>query len=440
MQTISPLDNRYAEAVTSLREIFSIERYTKICALIELKWLWTLNNIGIGDRIDSSVWNSIFNDLANTNVNELYKQVLEIEKQVNHDIKAVEIYINRIVSERFDNLITTHVHFGLTSEDITNLAYAQMVKKAHAVLRDALNDIALLLKEREHIWGRKPMLARTHGQTASPTTLGKEFGVFRYRLDQQMVWTPNITVKFGGATGNYNAMHIAYPKIDWPKHCKEFVNSFGFDYEQVTTQVSSHDWLADLFHHYLRINNIFIDMSQDIWQYMMLGYISLKTDRVGSSTMPHKVNPIEFEKAEGNLQLANAIQTFFADKLTKSRLQRDLSGSTVKRNLGIAFGYNLVGYKAIISGLKKIVSNDVVMQIDLESHREVITEAIQSILRVCGVQDAYDLTKRYSSPLDITGICDELLHREYPPQIIEKLSSIKSINYIGYAAELTDCE
>ena len=443
LNALCPLDGRYAHKLENLAKCFSEARYYKACVLVELKWLRRLSSMESIPECPSMMphhWQSLFDWADNMAIGDI-EDIKVFEGVTKHDVKAVENFVRAALDERLGfKKHTTFIHFGLTSEDVTNIAYAQMMKDAKDIIDGSLNNIILKLRKFSKEHSEVTMLARTHGQAASPTTLGKEFSIYYHRLDKQYsdFWSMKASAKMNGATGNYNALYAAYPNVDWREVCCGFINAMGLQESKYTNQVEPHDWIAEWFHSMIRMNNILIDFCQDVWQYMSLGYLTLETDRVGSSTMPHKINPIEFENAEGNLQLANSIMTFLADKMTKSRMQRDLSGSTVKRNLGLAFGYSQMGYLSVLSGLNKIVSNQGRMTKDLFDHPEVITEAVQTILRKNGMVGAYDLVKKYSNPFDRTEFFKMIFALPIPMEVKDELMLLNPENYSGLAAQLAE--
>ena len=365
-------------------------------------------------------------------------------KKTNHDVKAVEYYL-RDKLEAFKPLrpITSFIHFACTSEDINNLAYAFMVKEALAqVIQPTLAEIVggITLLGKQH--GEVAMLGRTHGQPATPTTLGKELINFSARLKRplQQMAEVLISAKCNGAVGNYNAHIIAYPKVDWRKHCSRFITKLGLSFSAYTTQIEPHDGLAEVSHLMIRINNILLDYTRDIWSYISLGYFKQKTVKgeVGSSTMPHKVNPIDFENAEGNLGLSSTLFDHFANKLTQSRLQRDLSDSTVLRNLGVAFAYALIAYQAIAKGNEKLEINPSALKADLDNKWEVVTEAIQMVMRRHQIPHAYEALRDFARGQEIN---QENLHAfienlELPTDAKADLLALTPNAYTGLASAL----
>ena len=347
---ISPLDSRYANKIPDIRNAFSEHALIKTRFIIEINWILYLCN----------KYPKYFNKLNKTSINKIIKfrdsfndksvlKIKKIEKTTNHDIKAIEYYIRDFLKEDKSLLKLTHlIHFGLTSEDVNSLSYALMIKNGLNIYFDEVKGFNKTLNTLTRKWKNIPFLSRTHGQAASPSTIGKEIKVFSSRIDRELRIIKNITplAKFSGATGNYHTFHIANDKINWPSFNKSFIQSFGVKQNPVTTQIEPHDWIAESMQSVSRINNICIDLCQDIWIYISNDIFALKLNKneVGSSTMPHKVNPIDFENAEGNFGISNSLNDFFVNKLTKSRLQRDLSDSTVLRNIGLSFGYSFACY------------------------------------------------------------------------------------------------
>lgn len=391
MDPLSPLDGRYAPLCKELSECIGNDAMTYLMYSAEVEWLCYLT------KILPSMTPLESESLLRLEPPTIAEEIRKIERETGHEVKAVEYYLKRRLKQSTNRRQYVElVHFGLTSEDITNVAYATAIKRSIRILEGTLLKLTESLSAKALAQANTAMLARTHGQPASPTTLGKEIRNFERRLTSQLghLKSIDIIVKLNGATGNYNALYAAYPDIDWVNVCKNFVRGVtGFRSNLNTTQVEPSDWLAAILQALIRINNILIDLSYDMWQYISYGYFKLNTKRVGSSTMPHKVNPIEFENAEGNFGIANSLLTYMASKLPVSRLQRDLSGSTVKRNLGVAFGHCLVGYKSVLSGLEKLEADKIAISCDLSGHPEVLAEAYQTVLRKYGVEDAYETVR-----------------------------------------------
>ncbi len=437
---LTPLDGRYQSKTQDLRSFFSEYALIRYRIWVEIEYFLALSDTlpQLQNKIDSATKGQL-RDLYRTLTPEEAAKVKEIESVTNHDVKAVEYYIK----EAFDALNLSwakeFVHFGLTSQDINNTAFPMMLRGAlKEVFEPALSRVLELLRKYTHEWAEIPMLARTHGQPASPTRLGKEFGVYVYRLEEQLKLYHAIPfgAKFGGATGNFNAHHVAYPEIDWKQFGNHFVASLGLEREQITTQISNYDHLAALLESIARINTILVDLARDVWMYISMGYFKqrIKAGEVGSSAMPHKVNPIDFENAEGNLMLSSSIALFLASKLPISRLQRDLTDSTVIRNEGLPLGYTLIALKSLEKGLGKILLNEDAIAHDLQSNYEVVAEALQTILRREGYPNPYETLKQ----LTRTGeaMTAESIHRfidtlDVAPSIKEEMRAISPQTYVG---------
>ncbi|MBA3536901.1 MAG: adenylosuccinate lyase [Tatlockia sp.] len=446
LNAISPIDGRYLKKTSALSPYFSEFALIYYRLMVEIRWLESLGankNIKEVAEFDKEAKAYLADVLVNFDEEEAEK-VKNYEKQTNHDVKAVEYYLKDKLDE-FEGLrkYTGFIHFACTSEDINNVAYALMIKEALAqiiqpTLAEIIGSITMLGKQH----GDVAMLARTHGQPATPTTIGKELVNFVARLKrpQQQLAEVLIPAKCNGAVGNYNAHLIAYPHVDWRKHCANFVSSLGLSFSAYTTQIEPHDGIAEVAHIMIRINNILIDYTRDIWTYISLNYFKQKTiaDEVGSSTMPHKVNPIDFENAEGNLGLANALFDHFANKLPQSRMQRDLSDSTVLRNIGVAFAYTLIAYQAIAKGNDKLQINHRALKHDLNVNWEVLAEAIQTVMR------RYELPNAYEQLKDLTrgqGIDSDSLKKfihslDLPEDVKERLMDLTPEKYTGLATQL----
>lgn len=441
LNAISPIDGRYRNKVNELATYFSEEALIKYRVLVEVEYFIALCELPLPQL--SSVDVSRFDDLRTiyqnfTNENAL--AIKAIEKVTNHDVKAVEYFLK----EQFDALglsaYKEFIHFGLTSQDINNTAIPLSIKDAmNAVYVPEyfilLNKLKALAKE----WANIPMLARTHGQPASPTRLGKEIEVFVVRLEEQFNLLNDVpsAAKFGGATGNFNAHNVAYPNVDWKSFGSRFVQEkLGLHHSFPTTQIEHYDHMAALFDGLKRINTIIIDLNRDIWTYVSMDYFKqkIKEGEVGSSAMPHKVNPIDFENSEGNLGLANAIFEHLSAKLPISRLQRDLTDSTVLRNVGVPFGHTLIGFKSTLNGLEKLLLNEVKFAEDLENNWAVVAEAIQTILRREGYKNPYEALKgltRTNEKINQTSIANFIDTLEVSEDIKKELKQITPSNYTG---------
>lgn len=445
LNAISPIDGRYLNKTNTLSPYFSEFALIYYRLMVEIRWLDALGeNKDITEvaEFDNQAKAYLAEILVNFDEIEAEK-VKTYEKQTNHDVKAVEYYLKDKLELVGLNKYVGFIHFACTSEDINNLAYALMVKEAIAqVIQPTLAEIigSITMLGKKH--GEVAMLSRTHGQPATPTTLGKELVNFVARLKrpQQQLAEVLIPAKCNGAVGNYNAHVIAYPDVDWRKHCANFVSSFGLSFSAYTTQIEPHDGLAEVSHIMIRINNILLDYTHDIWTYISLNYFKQKAiaEEVGSSTMPHKINPIDFENAEGNLGLANALFAHFANKLTQSRLQRDLSDSTVLRNIGVAFAYTLIAYQAIAKGNEKLQINKRALKHDLNANWEVLAEAIQTVMRRYEMPNAYEQLKALTRGQGIDGdsLKKFIKSLDLPEDVKNQLIGLTPEKYIGLAAQL----
>lgn len=441
LNAISPIDGRYRNKTVSLAPFFSEEALIKYRVLVEVEYFIALCEADLPQL--SEVNKSAFKDLRNIYKNFSTEDALwikETEKTTNHDVKAVEYFIK----SKFDALglvkFKEFIHFGLTSQDINNTAIPLSTKEAfEKVYVPNLIAVIAKLKELSVAWAGIPMLARTHGQAASPTRLGKEILVFVERLEEQMRLLFNIpfAAKFGGATGNYNAHHVAYPNIDWRKFGTDFVEHIlGLHHSFPTTQIEHYDHFAAFFDALKRINTIIIDLDRDIWTYVSMDYFKqkIKAGEIGSSAMPHKVNPIDFENSEGNLGIANAIFEHLSAKLPISRLQRDLTDSTVLRNIGVPIGHTLIAFEATLKGLNKLVLNEAKFEEDLEKNWAVVAEAIQTILRREGYPNPYEALKdltRTNSIINKEAIHNFINTLNVSDAIKKELLQISPSNYLG---------
>ena len=403
LHALSPLDGRYESKTSALREYFSEYALIRYRLIVEVEYFIALCELPLPELQEFPT--SAFDDLRALYQDFDDKQALlikAIETQTNHDVKSVEYYLRDKFAEQGWERFAEFIHFGLTSQDINNTAFPCMLKEAiQQVYYPQLTEFLQRLETLVETWSNVPMLARTHGQPASPTVLGKEMGVFASRLKVQLQQLRGIpaSAKFGGATGNFNAHHAAYPMIDWEGFAERFVNErLGLSRSEVTTQIDNYDNLAAIFDALRRINTILIDFARDMWMYISMDYFrqTIVANEVGSSAMPHKVNPIDFENAEGNLGVANAVFEHLASKLPVSRLQRDLTDSTVIRNIGVPLGHTLIALLSLKKGLGRISLHREVIDRDLEMHWEVVAEGLQVILRRAGVPDAYELLKNLS--------------------------------------------
>ena len=441
LNAISPIDGRYRNKVNRLADYFSEEALIKYRVQVEIDYFIALCELPLPQLNDFDV--SKFDVLRSIYKNfstEDAVSIKDIEKVTNHDVKAVEYFIK----EKFDQLqlhpYKEFIHFGLTSQDINNTAVPLSIKEAmNEVYVPEYRNVVQKLKELSTSWAAIPMLARTHGQPASPTRLGKEIEVFTVRLEEQFNLMNDIpsAAKFGGATGNFNAHKVAYPTVDWKAFGTKFVQeTLGLQHSFPTTQIEHYDHMAALFDNLKRINTILIDLNRDIWTYVSMDYFKqkIKEGEVGSSAMPHKVNPIDFENSEGNLGIANAIFEHLSSKLPISRLQRDLTDSTVLRNVGVPFGHTLIGFKSTLQGLGKLVLNEPKFAEDLENNWAVVAEAIQTILRREAYPNPYEALKgltRTNSKIDQKSISDFIDSLEVSNDIKEELKHITPSNYTG---------
>jgi adenylosuccinate lyase len=441
LQAISPIDGRYSSRTQPLVNYFSEQALIKYRVRVEIEYFISLceHNLPHLKEVDHSTFSElrkIYQDFSSQDALE----IKEIEKTTNHDVKAVEYFIKT----RFDSLglsrFKEFIHFGLTSQDINNTAVPLSIKEAmEEVYIPALTEVLEKLEQLAQDWKDIPMLARTHGQPASPTRLGKEIRVFVVRLKEQIKFLQTIpdAAKFGGATGNFNAHKVAYPNINWKNFGKDFVEgSLGLHHSFPTTQIEHYDHLASLFDALKRINTIFLDLDRDIWSYVSMDYFKqkIKKGEVGSSAMPHKVNPIDFENSEGNLGIANALFEHLAAKLPVSRLQRDLTDSTVLRIIGVPFGHTLIGFSSTLKGLNKLLLNESKIDADLENNWAVVAEAIQTILRREGYPNPYEALKgltRTNSQINKESISEFIGELDVSEEIKQELRQITPQNYTG---------
>jgi adenylosuccinate lyase len=443
---ISPLDGRYQEKMNSLRLIFSEYGLIRFRTLIEIRWLQFLAAEGNLPELPqlSKTANSILNNLIDNFSEQDALQIKKIEKSINHDVKAVEYFIKASIEKNPELArVSEFIHFGCTSEDINNLAYALMLNTARKdCILPALHELITILKNMANDYATQPMLARTHGQPATPTTVGKEIANVIARLERQInqLMDAPILGKLNGATGNYNAFLVTYPNIDWQTVSNKFILELGLTQNPYTTQIEPHDYIAEIFAILIRINTIMLDFNRDMWGYISLNYFKQKSlnHEVGSSTMPHKVNPIDFENAEGNLGIANALLDHMILKLPVSRWQRDLSDSTVLRNIGIAVGYSILAYQSSCRGLNKTAVNSEAINTDLNNHWEILAEPIQMVMRRFGIEKPYEKLKNFTRGQQITKTLIQQFIRELslPENVKQQLLELTPENYVGNAAEL----
>ena len=441
LTAISPIDGRYRGKIQELGDFFSEAALIRYRILVEVEYFISLCQIPLPQlaEFDANLYEDLrklYNEFSIEDANS----IKEIEKVTNHDVKAVEYFIK----EAFDRLeireYKEFIHFGLTSQDINNTATPLMIKESiEEVFVPTYMELLSKLVELKDEWAEIPLLARTHGQAASPTRLGKEILVFIERLEKQMSLMNTIpfSAKFGGATGNFNAHHLAYPEIDWVDFSNTFVDeNLGLDRSQVTTQIEHYDNLAALFDNMKRINNILMDLSRDVWTYVSMDYFKqkIKKGEIGSSAMPHKVNPIDFENAEGNFGIANAIYEHLAAKLPISRLQRDLTDSTVLRNVGVPMAHSILGFKSMLKGLNKLILNQEAIAADLEANWAVVAEAIQTVLRREGYSKPYEALKgltRTNDTINKQSIANFIDTLNISDELKVELKLINPSNYTG---------
>jgi len=441
LNAVSPIDGRYRAKTMNLSSYFSEEALIKYRVLVEIEYFIALCEIPLPQvkDVDPSVFEKLRNIYRNFS-SEDAQAIKDIEKTTNHDVKAVEYFIKSAFDDLALSQYKEFIHFGLTSQDINNTAIPLSTKEAFEnVYLKSLVALIAKLKELSTDWDNIPMLARTHGQPASPTRLGKEIAVFVERLEEQMrmLFTIPFAAKFGGATGNYNAHHVAYPQTDWKKFGTDFVvGKLGLHHSFPTTQIEHYDHFAAFFDALKRINTIIIDLDRDIWTYVSMDYFKqrIKEGEIGSSAMPHKVNPIDFENSEGNLGIANAIFEHLSAKLPLSRLQRDLTDSTVLRNIGVPIGHTLIAFEATLKGLNKLLLNEPKFAEDLEKNWAVVAEAIQTILRREGYPNPYEALKgltRTNAAINKESIHAFIRTLDVSDEIKTELLAISPSNYLG---------
>ena len=447
LTALSPLDGRYASKTAALRDYFSEYALIKFRVIVEVEWLKALANAPALTEIPAftptatSLLDSIVEGFSLADA----ERIKTIEATTNHDVKAVEYFLLECTQGHAEiAAVSGFIHFACTSEDINNLSHGLMLKAARdAVLLPALEKILARLTELAHEFADLPMLARTHGQPATPTTVGKELANVVYRLRRSYIAIDDVEVlgKINGAVGNYNAHLAAYPDFDWAEFAREFVMDLGLTFNPYTTQIEPHDAMAELFDAIARANTILIDLNRDVWGYISVGYFKqkVKAGEVGSSTMPHKVNPIDFENSEGNLGLANALLRHMAEKLPVSRWQRDLTDSTVLRNMGVGFGYSLLAYESCLRGLGKLEAHPEMLAADLDTNWEVLAEPIQTVMRRYGIAHPYEQLKALTRGK--SGMTREALHSfieglAIPDAEKTRLQQLTPARYIGQAAEL----
>lgn len=449
LTAVSPVDGRYGSKTISLRSIFSEYGLLKYRTVVEVRWLQKLaatQSIAEVAALSAEA-NQFLDNIAANFSEEDAMRIKDIERTTNHDVKAVEYFLKEKVAELPElHAINEFIHFACTSEDINNTSHALMLKEARDTIvlpeiRNVIDAIKALANEYRDI----PLLSRTHGQPASPSTMGKEMANVAYRMERQYKQIENVEIlaKINGAVGNYNAHLSAYPDVDWHKFSEEFITeSLGVNWNPYTTQIEPHDYIAELFDAIARFNTILLDFDRDVWGYIALGHFKQKTiaGEIGSSTMPHKVNPIDFENSEGNLGLANAIFNHLSQKLPVSRWQRDLTDSTVLRNLGVGCGYAIIAYTSTLKGISKLEINRAALEAELDKNWEVLAEPVQTVMRRYGIEKPYEKLKELTrgKRIDGEGMRSFIDSLEIPADEKVRLKEMTPANYIGQAIELTD--
>lgn len=448
LTAVSPVDGRYGDKVSALRAIFSEFGLLKFRVQVEVRWLQKLAacaEIKEVPAFDADA--NVFLDQLVANFDEKDAQrIKDIEKTTNHDVKAVEYFLKeKVATIPALHAVSEFIHFACTSEDINNLSHALMLQTARQdVVAPYWLKIIDSIKGLAHQFRDIPLLSRTHGQPATPSTIGKEFANVAYRMDRQYKQLQQVDIlgKINGAVGNYNAHIVAYPEVDWHKFSEEFVTSLGITWNPYTTQIEPHDYIAELFDCVARFNTILIDFDRDIWGYVALNHFKQRTiaGEIGSSTMPHKVNPIDFENSEGNLGLSNAVLQHLASKLPVSRWQRDLTDSTVLRNLGVGLGYALIAYQATMKGVSKLEVNEANLAFELDHNWEVLAEPIQTVMRRYGIEKPYEKLKELTrgKRVDAAGMQAFIDSLPLPEEEKVRLKAMTPGNYIGRAAKMVD--
>ncbi len=446
LSALSPLDGRYAGKTDLLRPILSESGFMHHRVKVEISWLQALSQAGFDEiKPFSAAGNALLDKIASDFTEQDAARIKEIEAVTNHDVKAVEYWLKEQVKDVPELVAASEfIHFACTSEDINNTSHGMMLKAARDnVMLPALRNVIAKLTEIAHVNAELPMLSRTHGQTASPTTLGKEMANVVARLQRAIKRIEQVEIlgKMNGAVGNYNAHLLAYPSFDWPAFSKAVIEQrLGLVFNPYTIQIEPHDYMAELFDAFARANTILLDLNRDIWSYVSLGYFKqkLKAGEIGSSTMPHKVNPIDFENSEGNLGLANAVLKHLSEKLPVSRLQRDLTDSTVLRNIGVGFGYTLLAYDSCLRGLNKLEVNPARLEADLDANWEVLAEPVQTVMRRYGIENPYEQLKELTRGKGNSKVAlQEFINGLAVPQEAKDLMlAMTPANYTGIAAAL----
>ena len=445
LTAISPIDGRYAGKVEALRPIFSEYGLIRFRVQVEIRWLQALSNHPAIAEVPpfSEAANRVLNNLVSDFSEADAQRVKDIEKTTNHDVKAVEYLLKEKIAGHAElEQVSEFIHFACTSEDINNLSYALMLKEGREIIVGQITDCIEAIKNIAHDTAGQPMLSRTHGQSASPTTTGKEFAnvVARMLRQKDQLEAVELMGKINGAVGNYNAHSVAYPDVDWAEFSKNFVHSLGLCWNAYTIQIEPHDYIAEFFHALSRFNTILLDFDRDIWSYIALGYFRQKTlaGEIGSSTMPHKVNPIDFENSEGNLGIANALFGFLSDKLPVSRWQRDLTDSTVLRNIGVGIAHTNIAIQSTLKGISKLQINTEAIEADLNANWEVLAEPIQTVMRRYGIEKPYEKLKELTrgqriTPEQMQAFVEKL---DIPAEAKQALLALTPRGYTGYAEKL----
>ena len=441
---ISPIDGRYSNKCAELQEIFSEFGLIKRRVLVECTWLEALcddKRIKECKALSAKERAALRKIAAEFSVKDA-QRIKDIEKTTNHDVKAVEYFLKEKVKRTSLNSRTEFIHFGCTSEDINNMSHALMLRDGQKVLRGAMDEMTKVIAQMAKKYAKVPMLAHTHGQPASPTTVGKELAVVSQRLKRQAAEIDRLVMpaKMNGAVGNFNAHLSAYPDVDWEKLSGKVIRTLGLRQNRLTTQIESHDGIAELFDAIQRWNSVLLDFDRDVWMYVSMGYFKQRTIKgeIGSSTMPHKVNPIDFENSEGNLGLANAVMGFMARKLAISRMQRDLTDSTTLRNMGVGFGYTLIAIRSTVKGLGKLELNKERLADDLDHNWEVLAEPIQTVMRKVGMDHPYERLKELTRGRRVNAeiMRDFVKALPLPKADKERLMKLTPSTYVGLAAQL----
>ena len=446
LTAISPIDGRYANKVDDFRPVFSEFGLIRNRVLVEIRWLQALATHPLITEVPAFSANAkeMLEKINSHFAEPEAQRIKDIEKITNHDVKAVEYFLKESIAGNEElEKVAEFIHFACTSEDINNLSYALMLKEGRAILLKQMQSVIEAIRQCALNYADQPMLSRTHGQAATPTTVGKEFANVAARLirQKQQFEAVQLLGKINGAVGNYNAHAVAYPEVDWPAFAREFVESLGLSFNPYTIQIEPHDYIAEYFHALSRFNTVLLDFDRDVWAYISLGYFKQKTvvGEVGSSTMPHKVNPIDFENSEGNLGLANALFGFLAEKLPVSRWQRDLTDSTVLRNIGVGIAHTSIAIQATLKGISKLQLNPDAINADLDANWEVLAEPIQTVMRRYGIDKPYEKLKELTRGQHITAeqlraFVDKL---EIPAEAKAELLKLTPGTYTGYAQALS---